>query len=447
MKKAQWMALLLMLLSTGTSLLLGLVIDRAVPGRGLDLQVIYYGTRCIIQHHDPYQIDDLREIYSSEERRLPPGSIAPPQSVIWLYYLPTVFIVIAPLSMLPWWSAYTLWMTLLFGGVIVTSFLLWKVGSDYAPRVALFLICLLLSNMEIGFTLANPSVLVISLCIMAVWCFINDRFVLVGTLCLASGLAIKPHDAGLVWLYFLLAGGVQLKRAVQTLAIVVAIGLLSITWVSQVSPHWIQEWHSNVSAISAHGGFADPGPDAELHSVVIDLQAEISVFWDDPHIYNTLSYIVCGSLLIIWAFATLRSPFSKMRAWFALAAVVPVAMLVTYHRLYDTKLLLLTVPACTMLWAQGGKKRWVALAMTAAGFTLAGDLSCVFLQILADSLHVSTVGLGEKLLTLTLLRPVPIVLLAMAVFYLWVYVHSTSSRSSLLQDKSTDFTANSTVSS
>jgi len=30
-------------------------------------------------------------------------------------------------------------------------------------------------------------------------------------------------------------------------------------------------------------------------------------------------------------------------------------MLVTYHRPFDAKLLLLAVPACAMLWAEGGR--------------------------------------------------------------------------------------------
>jgi hypothetical protein len=35
---------------------------------------------------------------------------------------------------------------------------------------------------------------------VAAWCFIKGRFIPAGILCLAVSLAIKPHDAGLVWL-------------------------------------------------------------------------------------------------------------------------------------------------------------------------------------------------------------------------------------------------------
>ena len=60
---------------------------------------------------------------------------------------------------------------------------------------------------------------------VAVWCFIRERFVPAGILCLAVSLAVKPQDAGLVWLYFLLVGGVYPKRALQTLVAMLALGL------------------------------------------------------------------------------------------------------------------------------------------------------------------------------------------------------------------------------
>ena len=55
--------------------------------------------------------------------------------------------------------------------------------------------------------IGNALGLVISLCLIAVWCIVEERFAAGGVLCLAVCLMIKPHDAALVWLYFLLAGG------------------------------------------------------------------------------------------------------------------------------------------------------------------------------------------------------------------------------------------------
>jgi hypothetical protein len=425
MKKRWQLALLLILLSSGISLLFGLEISRrSVPGGAVDFQIIYYGTKCVIHHHDPYRIDELRGIFASEAKRLPPGSIDPSRDVELFDNLPTIFVLVLPFVMLPWWLALTVWMTLLFGGSVLTSILMWKVGSEYAPVPALVLVCILLSNMQLGVALGNTGLLVISLSVMAVWCLLNQRFVPFATVCLAVCLISKPHDAGLIWLYFILSGGFRRKQALRSLAITVALSLIALLWISYVSPGWYQEWHANLSVMSEHGHLNDAGPDALHHGIVIDLQAAISVFWDNPTFYNTVAYLVCGTLLLLWSVTTLRYPFSKVRAWFALAAIVPITMLVTYHRLYDSKLLILTVPACAILCARGGRMGRTALVVNVAAFILTGDIPFALFQVIADRLHAGATGMHEKLLMLLLTRQVSLILLVMAMFYLWVYVRT-----------------------
>jgi hypothetical protein len=302
---------------------------------------------------------------------------------------------------------------------------MWDLGASYAPDVSLILICILLVNCESIFGAGNTAGIVVGLCVVAAWCFIRERFVPAGVLCLALSLAIKPHDAGLVWLYFLLAGGVYRKRALQALFITAVLGLSAFLWVSHVAPHWMQDWQSNLSTISTPGGINEPGP-ASLTgrgaAMVIDLQAAISVFRDDPRIYNPASYIICGALLLAWAVRTLRLRFSPARAWIALAAVVPLTMLVTYHRPWDAKLLMLTVPACAMLWAEGGPIAWIALLTNAMGMVLTGDIPLAVLSIVFNKLHVDTTGILGQMLTLVMLRPASLILLAMSIFYLWVYL-------------------------
>ena len=49
-------------------------------------------------------------------------------------------------------------------------------------------------------------------------------------------------------------------------------------------------------------------------------------------------------------------------------------MLPVYHRCYDARLLLLTIPACVILWKHGGKIAWSALLLTLAAIVLTGDI-------------------------------------------------------------------------
>jgi hypothetical protein len=127
-------------------------------------------------------------------------------------------------------------------------------------------------------------------------------------------------------------------------------------------------------------------------------------------------------LILVWIVVTLRSRFSIERAWLALAAIAAISMLPVYHRIYDAKLLLLTVPACALLWSQGRLIGRIALLVTTAAFVLTADLPWVLVFGLIDHLRPATPWLSGWVLTAIAVLPAPTILLIMSVFYLCVYV-------------------------
>jgi hypothetical protein len=103
-------------------------------------------------------------------------------------------------------------------------------------------------------------------------------------------------------------------------------------------------------------------------------------------------------------------------------------MLPVYHHLYDAKLILLTVPACVMLWVEGGLTGWLALLVNSAGFVLTGDLPWAALLGLIDNLHLPSTRLTGQIVTAFQVIPAPLILLVMGVFYLWVYARRCSTQ-------------------
>jgi hypothetical protein len=424
MTKARLDGLYLLLLGSVIFVLLGVIVESSAVVTTVDYKVVYYSARCLIQHIDPYQENEVLRIYQAESADRPLESEKVRQIVSRYMYLPTAFAVTVPFALLPWGPAHILWLTLTIGSVIVASFLIWNVGADFAPIVSGILIGFFLANSEVLVVLCNPAGIAVSLCVVAVWCFIRERFVPAGILCLAVSLVVKPQDAGLVWLYFLLAGGVYRRRALQTLVATLALGLPGILWVWSVAPNWLQEWRSNILAFSVHGGINDPGPASTGGhglGMLVNLQAVLSVFRDDPHFYNPVSYLICVPLLLLWLIVTLRSRPTPAKAWIGLAAIAALSMLPVYHHLYDSKILLLTVPACAMLWAEGGLIGWLALLVNTAGFALNGDVTWAIVLGLIGRLHMPPSGLSEQLLIALQVFPAPLILLVIGVFYLWVY--------------------------
>jgi hypothetical protein len=424
MTKERRNALAWILLACGISIGWGFSVGQNANG-WVDFRAVYYGTRCLLEHHNPYKVSELESVYRADGGERPSETVAAHQAVVLYVNVPTLFIVVTPFAILPWGPAHLLWLALTAGVFILAALLMWNLGANYAPGVSLLLICILLVNCESIFVAGNTAGIAVGLCVLAVWCFLRERFVTAGVLCLALSLAIKPHDAGFVWLYFLLAGGVYRKRALQTLFITAVLGLAAFLWVSHVAPHWMQDWQTNLATISAPGGINEPGP-ASLTGrsafMVIDLQAAISIFRDDPRIYNPASYIVCGALLLAWAVRTLRSSFSAARAWIALAGIVPLTMLITYHRPWDAKLLMLTIPACALLWAEGGRIARIALLVNSLALLLTADITLAILSDVANKLHVDTASIFGQMLTVVLIRSTSLSLLAMSIFYLWVYL-------------------------
>jgi len=424
-------ALLLILLGAGFSVLWGSYLARSTSGGMADFKAVYYGARCLMQHTDPYQDNQLLQAYEADGRRIPADPILAMlyrRAVLVCINLPTTLFLIIPFALLHLELAYALWLLIMAAGLTLAAFLIWQQTATTSPGIALSLICFLLANCVILFKDGNAAGIVVALSVIAVWCFLQDRFVGAGILLLALGLAIKPHDAGLIWLYFLLAGGLLRKRALQTLAVTVVLALPAVLWVSHVAPHWLPELRSNLQTASSHGGLNDPGPvSLGFHhpDPIIDLQALLSIFRDDPRFYTLTGYLISGVLLVLWAVATLRSRQSPKGAWLALAAVSALTMLVTYHRQHDAKLLMLAIPACAMLCAEGGRKGWFALLATSTGIVLTGDVPATFLSMFTVHMSVEP-GLIGRLKSVLLFEPAPLVLLVIATFFIWVYWQEAS---------------------
>jgi hypothetical protein len=434
MTRARLDGLRLLLLGSLLFILLGTFLESVSPVSMMDFKAVYYSARSLLQHGDPYSESNILHIYLAEDGEPQAKKLLLRDIVALDVNLPPTLTLIAPIAFLPWGAAHLIWMLLTAGSFILAAYLMWELGAANAPVISGGLLCLLLAGSELLLEVGNTAGIIVSLCAIAVWCFLRERFKLAGMLCLAVALLVKPQDAGFVWLYFLLAGGVYRKRALQTLLLAVVLGLPAILWVSNIAPNWMHELQSNILETSAHGAVNDPGPaqvDPRSHgAIMISLQTVVSVFRDDPRIYNPVTYLVCAPLLLVWVIATLRRRSSPANARLALAAIAALSMLPLYHRQHDAALLLLTVPACAMLWAEGGPTAWLALVFTSLGSVCSSTIPMQLLAIFTTSLRASVSGLSGKVLTILVCRPAPLILLAMGVFYLWVYVRHNFARSS-----------------
>lgn len=400
----------------------------------LDFQEVYCGARLFAQHQDPYNPSLMSNTYSKDlgESDL----IEHRKSMIYSVYFPSAYLVLAPIGKLPWEFASALWNVLILVSLIVAACLMWQIGAGYAPVLSGALAGFALANGAVVFANGNPAGVIVGLCVIAVWCLNQERLVWLGILCFVVSLAIKPQDAGLLWLYFLLRPGIFRKRALQAAAITFLLLAIAALWNWHLSPHWVSEFRANFAEWSGPGGNSDPGPTgltakSGTMEVIIGLQAVVSVFRDSAPFYNSVSVLFCGLLLIIWAVTLLKSDSSPRLAWVSLAALVPLSLLVTYHRAYDARLLLLCIPTCALLWAKRDATAKIALALTVVAFVFTGEVPLAFLNPLLMRLHMDTSNSLGKLETVLLMRSAVLSLLAMCLFYLWIFLREYRAASAM----------------
>jgi hypothetical protein len=403
----------------------------AAEGMGIawmvDFKAVYYGARCLIEHHDPYNSNDLLRTLKAESAASSPNPVEAGRLEAETVYinLPTSLVAVAPFASLGWRAAHVLWMLMTSSALLLSSFLIWDIASKTSPILSGALICVWLINSIPVVLVGNLAGIAIALCVVAVWCIEKEHFEIAGILCLAFSLILKPHDAWLVWLVYLLSSKAHRKRSLQSLAIAAALSCCAIAWVQRSSPHWFTELHHNIMSTSLHGGINDPGPAyLKIPTVgsMVNFQSVVSIFNDTPSVYNLVTFIICGALFVIWVAFSHRSDGSSEARWIGLAAVSCLSLLPVYHRTHDAKLILLAVPACAILYSKYSAARQKALWLTAAAFILTGD---IVLYSLA-SLPQPFAGLGHGVLSdianVVLFRPAPLILLVCASFYLWMYI-------------------------
>ena len=387
-----------------------------------DFKVVYYSARCLLAHGDPYNEQNVLRVYYAEGRERPTEPLLDRQVKTRFFYPPTAFLLTLPFAILGFGAGAAVWTILLAGCFILAAIAAWDLGADEAPVASGILAGLVLLNSFWLFMIGNSAGIAVSFCVVAVWCFCRQRFELLGILILAISLALKPNDSGLVWLFLVLAGGALRKRALQSLAVLLILSLPVLLWVTHVAPHWYAELKANMASLSGIGSIVDPtatGVAGKNMDSLVQLQTVVSIFFPRPEAYNLLTWLICAPLLGLWIFVSVRKGSDRTMAWLALAAAAPLSMLPTYHFQHDAKLLLLTIPACAILWAERGIIGWCSLLITGAGIIVNGDIFTAIRILLTRNVLLSDEGFGNHLATVILTRPGPLVLFVMAIFYLW----------------------------
>jgi Glycosyltransferase family 87 len=378
-----------------------------------DFVPVYTGARCLLHGCNPYDTSRLEQQFfqgGGRSAELPSWNIDVP------VYPPSTFLVLSPLGLLPFPAARWAWF-LLNGSLFVTATAL-ILSMCPQPRrwLATALGSLFLLSGGILLVLGQPALFAISLLAIGCYLFLRSRFLPLAVLLLALSLAVKPQIGGLIVLY-LLAQRIHARYAALAMAGALAI-LLSAGFILRMHPQsfaWVATLRANLTATLDTGGSADPRPANQQAIGDTNLQALSSIFFADARRFNAVAYSVFLFLLAAGIIIVARANAGPELHLVAIGALSILSLMPVYHRFYDTRLLLLSIPGVLII----SQKRRILGAIVGA-LTVVSVVSVQYrVQVFLLQHQQWQNLLQNKLLFILLLRQQNLELLLLFCLYLF----------------------------
>jgi hypothetical protein len=375
---------------------------------------------------DPYSFPDIERQYY-EHGGNPVFSFSAKNQP--LVNPPTTFLLVMPFSLFSFPIAHMLWLAasgVLFCYAAYATLTL----ADFALSAVIFT-CLLLLTSPLLLMLGQSATMAIATMTIAITLLLRGKRSWLAVSLLAISIALKPHLVGLVLVYFLFQNKYR-TRALQAIAATALLAVVSALWVTvhPASHRWVTELKAALAGSVAPGGINDPSPANPDSSFMVNLQVDASMlfpvgqgstFSENRRKTNLIAWTVTGILLVGWLCGVGRARPTMENDLLAIAGVCCISLLPIYHRMYDTRFLLLTIPALVLLLKRHRLAGGAAACLTCLIFLSTNNLFATFIRkidLLIVKSSVTPVG-----------RQAPLVVLLLAITYVVIYVFQSKNES------------------
>ncbi len=314
-----------------------------------DFVAPYTGARCFLKGCNPYDIHQLERQYFQAgglASQLPPWRNEPP------VYPPSTFLVLAPLALTSVHTSRICW-ALLNSCLFIAAVVFMLAESPKAFRwLATILGALFLGSSWGMVALGQASTFAISLAVIGTALFLRNRYPGLAAVMLMLSLAVKPQIGALIFLY-LLVRRIHWRYLVAAGAGAVLILVLAgaILKARPASANWQSDLAANVAASVQPGSINDPSPaDKAAIGFFSNLQVITSVYSAVPRIYNTAAYAVFLVFFATWMIAVRRIRTEAIGDYLPIASLAVLSLMPVYHRSFDTRLLLIGIPAVVLIF-------------------------------------------------------------------------------------------------
>jgi hypothetical protein len=267
-------------------------------------------------------------------------------------------VVMAPIAVFPWKVAKILWLIVLLISFVATVWALTRTAGfrwGDTRTLAFVAACLALAPFQTGIASGNQTILVVGLCMVAIWAAQNHHDIAAGIL-FGMACSMKPQIGAFLVLYYLVRRRWQLF--VTALGTTMGLVLVVVLYLWLRGASWIQDYLHNARGFVSANRIDDFSTANPARFALINLQVPMFSITGNPSSANLLAFVVSGCLLCGWLYFIAKN--QKTPELLSLGAVSIIALLPVYHRFYDAALLV--VPLCWCMTATCGRMRAIAKA-------------------------------------------------------------------------------------
>jgi hypothetical protein len=116
MTNARRDGLYLVLLGCAVFVLIGSALENAVPVTAADFRVVYYSARCLLEHRDPYNENEMRYTYRVDGGETANDTPTLRRTETQYIYFPSAFPLTVPFAVFPFGPAHILWLAFTAAG-------------------------------------------------------------------------------------------------------------------------------------------------------------------------------------------------------------------------------------------------------------------------------------------------------------------------------------------
>ena len=273
----------------------------------------YIQTGAWLQGTDPYSPANLVRLWPAGAQRpdflatdLADGSLVYKRGIPTAYPL-TCFVLLAPISILPWYIADALWLLvslLAYSATVLSLLSMTDLRRSPQSMYAFLAIALALAPFQTGLATGSIVIVAVGLTAGAIWAARLEQNTLAGVL-MALTIALKPQ-IGLPFLFYYVVRR-KWRLSVVAIALVTFLSAIAMIRLRVGGAPWVQSYLYDNKVLFAPGSLGDFTELNPLHFGLINLQVPVYAILGNRNIANMVAVLVALTMGLVWLFLVTRA--------------------------------------------------------------------------------------------------------------------------------------------